>query len=250
MFLNVKYTNNEEHKTVLAFARTLPKETIIFILNLGSTETNFELNIKKLLAKDDSYEEVKNNVNAMCYVQNLFNDEEGSIKFIGEFTHTYVNRTFYPYATEAFVFNKVKFVRHYYEQMISKSNNRLVEQITMFKDITYIDQYQIIIQLKYILEKTLDVSEFANWIKQTYPLLLQNNITLQDFISKIRFLNELRMSDYYLSIRERFFDYCDKLSESSILLSKDKEESEKIKDILRKLRLMFFDKMSFNAEIK
>jgi len=66
----------------------------------------------------------------------------------------------------------------------------------------FIDNYQVSIQLKYILEKQLSIQEFGDWLYSTSEKLAKYNITLFQYINRIQFFKN---ND---ELSSTFFKYC------------------------------------------
>lgn len=84
---------------------------------------------------------------------------------------------------------------------MEKSISRLVSSINSKKPI---DNFQISIQLKYILEKELDESEYLKWLVTLNEVLNKYNISFTDFVSNLNFIKQNEfLSNQFFSLNAK-----------------------------------------------
>jgi len=85
---------------------------------------------------------------------------------------------------------------------MEKSISRLVANIKSGKNT---DNFQISIQLKYLLEKQLGSEEYVKWFSYVYEILKNYNLSFLDYVSNLNFINQNE------AISNLFFEYNSKL---------------------------------------
>ncbi len=85
---------------------------------------------------------------------------------------------------------------------MEKSISRLVASIKSGKPT---DNFQISIQLKYLLEKQLGSEEYVKWFTYVYEVLKNYNITFLDYFANLNFINQNE------KLANLFFEYNSKL---------------------------------------
>lgn len=85
---------------------------------------------------------------------------------------------------------------------MEKSISRLVSSIKSGKPT---DNFQISIQLKYLLEKKLGVEEYLKWFNYVFEVLKNYNLTFLDYINKLSFISQNEL------LANVFFDYNSRL---------------------------------------
>lgn len=81
---------------------------------------------------------------------------------------------------------------------MEKSISRLVSNIKAGKNT---DNFQISIQLKYLLEKELGLEEYAKWFAYVYEVLKNYNLTILEYISNLNFITQNEL------LSNLFFEY-------------------------------------------
>ncbi len=194
IYLNAYDNNNNVHPGIFAFARKTPEETGIFAINFRDKETNFLLDLSSLLGEDG-------NSNSICYIVDWTTKNPGEYYFLRELTQSHVNRKIGPYATVCFGFSTVPFSQENYLKVMEKSNSRLVADLKSM-DNNSVDNYQLSLQLKEILEKKLPIEEFNKWMEYALKLFQKYKINFNDYIKKLEFLKNNE------SLTTEFFKYC------------------------------------------
>lgn len=85
---------------------------------------------------------------------------------------------------------------------MEKSISRLVSSIKSGKPT---DNFQISIQLKYLLEKQLGSEEYVKWFSYVYENLKNYNLSLMDYVCNLSFINQNEQ------LANLFFEYNSKL---------------------------------------
>lgn len=201
VFLDVFDANNEPHFHVLAFARHCQEETGIIAINFNSTASSFKLDLKPLLPLF----EYEINFNSVCYIEDWVTEEKGDFYFVREVISEGQTRTLTPFSSICFGFQLIPNTKDNFKRTMEKSISRMIGDISSSKYKT-LDNYQISIQLKYILEKNLSIEEFAKWFYSTTEKLAKYNLSMYDYFSRIQFFK------YNSHLATAFFTYCHTLN--------------------------------------
>ena len=193
IYLKALDNNNNIHPGILAFARKTPKETGIFAINFRDQETNFLLDLTNLLGEDG-------NSNSLCKIEDWTNNNPGEYYFLRELTQSHVNRKIGPYSTVCFGFS-IDPNQENVAEVFEKSNSRLVADLKSM-DNNSVDNYQLSLQLKEILEKKLPIEEFNRWMEYTLKVFDRYKINFNDYIRKLDFLKKNE------KLTTEFFKYC------------------------------------------
>ena len=200
IYLEALDNNRKQHPGIFAFARQIEEETGIFIINFREEETNFILDLSNLLGKDIDY-------NTICFIEDWDNEnEKGEYFFLRELTEGHITRTIAGNHSLSFGFSIVPFTEENYRKTMEKSNLKMIKEISKKEANKTVDNYQITIQLKDILNNELSLEEFIKWMNYLIELLDKSNISLNDYIKKLDFIS----NDEKLTTE--FFSYCFKLS--------------------------------------
>ena len=194
VYLNAYDNNNNVHPGIFAFARKTPEETGIFAINFRDQETNFLLDLSSLLGEDG-------NSNSICYIEDWTTKNQGEYYFLRELVQSHVTRKIAPYSTVCFGFSMEPFNQENYLKVMEKSNSRLVADLKSM-DNNSLDNYQISLQLKDILEKQLPIEEFCKWMDYVLKLFQKYSINFNDYIKKLEFLKNNE------KLTNEFFKYC------------------------------------------
>ena len=194
IYLNAFDNNNKVHPGIFAFARKTPEETGIFAINFRDQETNFLLDLSSLLGEDS-------NSNSICHIVDWTSNNQGEYYFLRELLQSHVNRKIGPYETVCFGFSTLSFNKENYKRVMERSNSRLIGDLKSM-DNNSLDNYQVSLQLKEILEKKLPLEEFSKWMDYVLQLFEKYNVNFNDYIKKLEFLkkNEKNTTE--------FFRYC------------------------------------------
>ena len=213
VYLNAYDNNNNVHPGIFAFARKTPEETGIFAINFRDQETNFLLDLSSLLGEDG-------NSNSICYIVDWTNnDNKGEYYFLRELLQSHVTRKIRPYETVCFGFSMEPFNDENYLKVMEKSNSRLVGDLKSMEN-NSLDNYQVSLKLKDILEKKLPLEEFCKWMNDLLILFEKYNINFNDYIKKLDFLKKNE------SLTTEFFKKCFILS---TIKSYDKRNEKVVK---------------------
>ena len=194
VYLNAYDNKNNVHPGIFAFARQTPEETGIFAINFREEETNFLLDMSNLLGENGDS-------NSICYIEDWTSKSQGEYYFLRELTQSHVTRKIGPYATVCFGFKKVDFNQENYKKVMERSNSRLIADLKS-KDNNMVDNYQVSLQLKEILDKRLPIEEFSKWLDYVLELFEKYNINFNNYIRKLDFLKNNEKST------TEFFRYC------------------------------------------
>ena len=217
IYLNALDNNNKVHPGIFSFARKTPQETGIFAINFRDQETNFLLDLSSLLGEDGKS-------NSICYIVDWTSQNQGEYYFLRELTQSHVTRKIGPYSTVCFGFSMVTSSPEKYQEVMEKSNSRLVADLKSMED-NSLDNYQISLQLKDILEKKLPIQEFSKWMNSILQLFEKYNINMNDYIRKLQFIK----NDEKLTTE--FFKYCFILKNIKSYSNKDIKVIETSKNI-------------------
>ena len=194
IYLNAFDNNNNVHPGIFAFARKTPEETGIFAINFRDQETNFLLDLSSLLGEDS-------NSNSICHIVDWTSNNQGEYYFLRELLQSHVNRKIGPYETVCFGFSTLSFNKENYKRVMERSNSRLIGDLKSM-DNNSLDNYQVSLQLKEILEKKLPLEEFSKWMDYVLQLFEKYNVNFNDYIKKLEFLKKNEKST------TEFFRYC------------------------------------------
>lgn len=102
---------------------------------------------------------------------------------------------------------------------MEKSISRMVSNINSNKSI---DNFQISIQLKYILEKELDEKEYLKWLVNINDVLAKYNISFLDFIANLNFIKQNEfLSNQFFSLNAKVMKLKNpKIAENASLIIK------------------------------
>ena len=191
IYLNAYDNKNNVHPGIFAFARKTPEETGIFAINFRDKETNFLLDLSSLLGEDG-------NSKSICYIVDWTTDNKGEYYFLREITQSHVNRTIGPYETVCFGFSMEPSSTDKYREVLEKSNSRLVADLKS-TDNNSLDNYEMSLELKDILDKQLPIEEFSKWMDNILELFEKYNININDYIKKLEFLknNEKFTTEFF-----------------------------------------------------
>ena len=208
IYLKALDNKGQTHPGVLAFARQTKEETGIFAINFREYESNFLLDLKPLVGDNNSFDTI-------CIIHNWDNDKN-EYYFLRELTQGRVTRKIGPYQSVCFGFEIIHFSQDIYKKTIETSNLIMINELKRNWDAT-VDSFQSSIKLKEILTKRLPLEEFNKWISYIYDILSKNNLSFNDYLKKLDFVvNNEKTSNL-------FFNYCYRLSEANLRLSKEAE---------------------------
>ena len=194
IYLNAYDNNNNVHPGIFAFARRTPEETGIFAINFRDQETNFLLDLSGLLGEDGSS-------NSICYIVDWTSNNQGEYYFLRELIQSHVNRKIGPYETVCFGFSTLAPNKDNYKKVMERSNSRLIGDLKSM-DNNSLDNYQVSLRLKEILEKKLPIEEFSKWMDYILVLFEKYNVNFNDYIKRLEFLKINEQST------TEFFRYC------------------------------------------
>ena len=178
---------------ILSFARQTNNEIIIFIINFRDEEINFLLDFSSLFGKGID-------TNTIIYIQYFDNQEKGEYYLFGELTQNYLKKSIESYQTIYFQLSILDFNEENYQKAL---NNKKIKKSNINNNI---DEYQILNQLKEIINRKLTLEEFNKWISHLSLFLERNSISLTNFNKKI--ISNLEQNNL-LSL---FVSYCIDLS--------------------------------------
>ena len=193
--------NGKPHPGIFSFARKCEDETGIFVMNFREYETNFILDLSTLIGKDIDY-------NTICYIEDWDNENErGEYYFLRELTEGHISRKILGYHSLCFGFSIVPYSEENYRKTLETSNLKMLKEVAKNDKDNGLDNYQINIRLKDILNQKLPLEEFNKWITYINELLENSNISFEEYIKRLDFIN----NDEKLTTE--FFTYCFKLSQ-------------------------------------
>ena len=202
IYLQALDINGKPHPGIFSFARKSEDETGIFIINFREYETNFILDLSTLIGNDNDY-------NTICYIEDWDKEnEEGDYYFLRELAEGHISRKIFGYHSLCFGFSIVPFTEENYKKTIEKSNLKMIKEISKNEKNNGLDNYQITIRLKDILNKQLSLEEFNKWISYLNDLLEKSNISFEDYIKRLDFISNDE------NLTTEFFTYCFKLSKA------------------------------------
>ena len=217
IYLNALDNNNKVHPGIFAFARKTSKETGIFAINFRDQETNFLLDLSSLLGVNEDNKTI-------CYIEDWTTKSQGEYYFLKEITQSHVNRKIGPYSTVCFGFSVVPENESNYQEVMERSNSRLVADLKSM-DNNSVDNYQVSLELKDILENKLPIEEFSIWMKGILQLFERYNINFNDYIKKLQFIKNNE------KLTTEFFKYCFILKNIKSYDNKDLKVIETAKNI-------------------
>ena len=199
IFLDSLTINNEPHNSVFAFSRTCPEETAIIAINFHNVNTSYKLDLKNLLPVFD----FEINFNSVCFIEDWINETKGDFYFLREVISEDHTRNIQALSSICYGFQLVENTRNNYKLAMEKSLSRLFSDYNNGKSI---DNYQLTLQLKYILEKELPLEDFSKWFLFAQEKLAKYNVLFINFYKKISFLktNEI--------LAQRFFGYANTIT--------------------------------------
>ena len=200
IYLEALDNNGKPHPGVFAFARQTEEETGIFVINFREEETNFVLDLTPLLGKDMDY-------NTICYIEDWDKkNEKGEYFFLREMTQEHMSRKIGGNHSLSFGFGIAPFTEENYQKTMEKSNLKMLKEITKNEENKSVDNFQITIQLKDILNNKLPLGEFIKWMTYLTGLLDKSNVSLYDYVKKLDFISNDE------NLTTEFFRYCFMLS--------------------------------------
>ena len=213
IYLEALDNKGTPHPGIFAFARQSEEETGIFVINFREEETNFILDLSSLLGKDIDF-------NTIIYLEDWDNvNEKGEYFFLRELTQGHMSRKISGYHSLSFGFAIAPFTEENYRKTMEKSNLKMLKEISKSEDNKTVDNFQITIQLKDILNKKLSLEEFIKWMNYLIELLDQSDMTLNDYIKKLDFISNDE------NLTTEFFTYCFMLSNAKKLNFMENEKS-------------------------
>ena len=191
IYLNAYDNNNKVHPGIFAFARKTPEETGIFAINFRDQETNFLLDLTSLLGEDSTS-------TSICHIVDWTSNNQGEYYFLRELLQSHVNRKIGPYETVCFGFSTLSLNKENIKRVMERSNSRLIGDLKSM-DNNSLDNYQLSLQLKEILEKGLPIEEFSKWMDYILQLFEKYNVNFNDYIRKLEFLknNEKMTTEFF-----------------------------------------------------
>ena len=202
IYLKALDNNGNEHPGIFTFARKTEEEIGIFVINFRENETNFSLDLSNLLG-----EEINNDMNTICYIEDWDDEnEKGEYYFLRELTEGHLYTKIYGYHSLCFGFSIVPLTEENYRKTLEKSNSKMLKEISKEDKRSTLDNYQITLRLKDILNKKLGLEIFIDWLNNLNEILDKSNISINDYIKKLDFIS----NDEKLATE--FFSYCFKLS--------------------------------------
>ena len=194
IYLKAYDNNNKVHPGIFAFARKTPEETGIFAINFRDQETNFLLDLTSLLGEDG-------NNNSICKIEDWTTNSPGELYFLKELVQSHVNRKIGPYATVCFGFSMEPSSDNNLFEVKEKSNSRLIADLKGMNNYS-VDNYQLSLRLKEILERNVPINEFRDWMDGSLKLFEKYKINFNDYIKKLDFLKNNE------SLTTKFFRNC------------------------------------------
>ena len=189
-------TSDEEGtplKGVLAFARQTNNEIGIFIINFRKEESNFFLDLSPLFGKNV-------NSNTIICIKEWDKEEKGNYYLFEDLIHDYFNNNIGGYQSLYFGLSIVDFNEDNYKKALSNKNSKKLNLNNNF--VNNIEDYQIVFQLKEILNRKLPKEEFNKWISNLSSLIENNGISLNNYIKKL--ISKLEPNEKLTSL---FFSY-------------------------------------------
>ena len=202
IYLQAFDKNRKPHPGIFTFARKTDEEIGIFIINFREKETNFSLDLTNLFGMDINMDE-----NTICFIENWDDEnDKGEYYFLREISEGNFCKKIWGYHSLCFGFSIVPFTEENYQKTLKKSNLKMIKEISQKDNNSSLDNYQITLKLKDILNKKLSLEEFYKWIIKLNEILDKSNISINDYIKKLDFIsNDERLTT-------EFFCYCYKLS--------------------------------------
>ena len=174
---------------VFSFARESKNEIGIFIINFRKEEINFFLDLSPLFGKNvDS--------NTIICIKEWDKENEGKYYLFGELMNEYFNNVINGYQSIYFGLSIVDFNEENYKRAL----NNKKKKINNLNNI--VDDYQILFQLKEILNGKLPQEEFNKWISNLSHILENNNINIESYFTKL--ISKLEQNENNISL---FFSY-------------------------------------------
>ena len=198
IFLKALNPNGNQLNELFTFARQSNNEICIFIINLKEEEKYFCLDLSSLFNKNIE-------VNTVIYIENKEKEKKGEYFLFGELNQVFLNKKIEGYQSKYFWLSITDFNEDNYQKAL---NNKKVNNNINMNTNNIFDDYQIINQLKEILNKQLPIEKFNKWASNLSLFLRNNNISLSNYINKI--ISNLEQNENLISI---FSSYCHKSNE-------------------------------------
>jgi starch synthase len=134
--------------------------------------------------------------NSVCYIEDWINETKGDFYFLREVINEDYTRSISASSTMCFGFQIVENSKNNYKLAMEKSFSRLFSDFNSGKNI---DNYHISLQLKYILDKMLPLTEFMKWYVFTTEKLQRYNISFNTFYKRLSYLknNDVLATKFY-----------------------------------------------------
>ena len=200
IFLKTLDQNSNNIIEIFSFARQMNNEIGILIINLSEEDKNFCLDLSALFRIGKSIDN-----NTIIYIENWKKDEKGEYFLFGDLNQEYYNKNIEGFQTLCFGLSIVDFNEDNYKKALKNKKEKNIKINFSSSNNNKINDYEMMFQLKEILNKKLPLKNFNTWISNLSHFLSNNNISLSTYINKI--ISNLEPNENLIS---SFSSYCRK----------------------------------------